>query len=237
KMLPFSRLLYMPMSYLYGKRFVGLITNLVKSLRQELYIQPYHEIDWNKARYTVAKVDQYYPPSWEQDMLWGFLHNFVEPIFKRWPFSMLRDKALQVAIKKINYEDMNSRYLCIASGEKFVSMLACWVENPNSEAFKYHIARIPDYLWVAEDGMKHQANSSQTWDAVLAVQAILSCNLSEEYGETLRKAHEFLKASQVRENPPDNFSAMDRHISKGSWTFSVQDQGWPVSDCTAEGLK
>ena len=35
-------------------------------------------------------------------------------------------------------------------------MLACWVENPNSEAFKYHIARIPDYLWVAEDGMKHQ---------------------------------------------------------------------------------
>lgn len=30
---------------------------------------------------------------------------------------------------------------------------------------------------------------------------------------------------------------MHRHISKGSWTFSDQDQGWQVSDCTAEGLK
>ena len=30
---------------------------------------------------------------------------------------------------------------------------------------------------------------------------------------------------------------MYRHISKGAWTFSMQDHGWQVSDCTAEGLK
>lgn len=42
---------------------------------------------------------------------------------------------------------------------------------------------------------------------------------------------------QVRDNPSGNFSKMYRHISKGSWTFSMQDQGWQVSDCTAEGLK
>ncbi|CAH9089464.1 unnamed protein product, partial [Cuscuta epithymum] len=30
---------------------------------------------------------------------------------------------------------------------------------------------------------------------------------------------------------------MHRHISKGSWTFSDQDHGWQVSDCTAEGLR
>lgn len=35
------------------------------------------------------------------------------------------------------------------------------------------------------------------WDAAFAIQAILSCNLSEEYGPTLRKAHDFVKASQV----------------------------------------
>ena len=35
-------------------------------------------------------------------------------------------------------------------------MLACWIEDPNSEAFKLHIPRIHDYLWVAEDGMKMQ---------------------------------------------------------------------------------
>lgn len=35
-------------------------------------------------------------------------------------------------------------------------MLACWAEEPNSDYFKKHLARIPDYLWVAEDGMKMQ---------------------------------------------------------------------------------
>jgi cycloartenol synthase len=33
-------------------------------------------------------------------------------------------------------------------------MLACWIEDPNSEAFKLHVPRIYDYLWLAEDGMK-----------------------------------------------------------------------------------
>lgn len=42
---------------------------------------------------------------------------------------------------------------------------------------------------------------------------------------------------KVLENPSGNFKAMHRHISKGAWTFSMQDQGWQVSDCTAEGLK
>ena len=35
-------------------------------------------------------------------------------------------------------------------------MLACWVENPNGDYFKKHLARTPDYTWIAEDGMKVQ---------------------------------------------------------------------------------
>lgn len=56
KMLCYCRLVYMPMSYLYGKKFVGPITDLIKSLREELYNQPYDQINWNRARYTIAKV-------------------------------------------------------------------------------------------------------------------------------------------------------------------------------------
>ena len=44
----------------------------------------------------------------------------------------------------------------------------------------------------------------------------------------------FLK---VEDNPSGDFKSMYRHISKGSWTFSDQDHGWQLSDCTAEGLK
>jgi squalene cyclase len=28
-----------------------------------------------------------------------------------------------------------------------------------------------------------------------------------------------------------------RHVSEGGWPFSTSAHGWPISDCTAEGLK
>ncbi|XP_048494951.1 lupeol synthase isoform X1 [Beta vulgaris subsp. vulgaris] len=238
KMLCYCRLVYMPMSYLYGKRFVGPITSLILSLRRELYIQPYNEINWNNARNSCAKEDLYYPHPLMQDMVWGFLHHFTEPILNRWPFSKLREKSMKIAMEHVHYEDVASRYLCIGCVEKVLCLLACWVEDSNSEAYKRHLARIPDYFWLAEDGMKMQQSfGSQMWDAAFGIQAIFASGLIQEYAPTLKKAHDFVKASQVKENPSGNFKEMYRHISKGAWTFSIQDHGWQVSDCTAEGLK
>ena len=42
---------------------------------------------------------------------------------------------------------------------------------------------------------------------------------------------------KIRENPSGDFKKMNRHISKGGWTFSDRDQGWNVSDCSAEAFK
>ncbi|KAG7945175.1 hypothetical protein I3843_15G139200 [Carya illinoinensis] len=188
-------------------RFVGPITKLILSIREELYNEPYSLVNWNKARDIIAKEDLYYPHPLIQDLLWGFLYHVAEPFLARWPFSMLREKALKAAIGHVRYEDETSRYLCLGGVEK-VSVMhdGSWVEDPNSEAYKLHLARLPDYYWVAEDGLKFQ-----TWIAVFAIQAILSCNLNEDYRPTLLKAHDFLKASQ--------------------------DYGWQVSDVTGEGLK
>ncbi|KAK4493087.1 hypothetical protein RD792_018078 [Penstemon davidsonii] len=116
-------------------------------------------------------------------------------------------------------------------------MLACWVEDPNGDSFKKHLARIPDYIWLAEDGMKIQSFGSQQWDAGFAVQALLATNLIDELGETLKKGHDYIKKSQVKDDPSGDFKSMYRNNSKGGWTFSDQDHGWQVSDCTSEGLK
>ncbi|GLT55102.1 hypothetical protein SLA2020_282510 [Shorea laevis] len=140
-------------------------------------------------------------------------------------------------MKHIHYEDENSRYIAIGSVEKVLCMLACWVEDPNGDYFKKHIARIPDYIWVAEDGIKIQSFGSQAWDTSFTIQALLSSELIDEIGPTLAKGHDFIKKSQVKDNPSGDFKSMYRHISKGSWTFSDQDHGWQVSDCTAEALK
>ncbi|KAL3533223.1 hypothetical protein ACH5RR_006744 [Cinchona calisaya] len=232
------RMVYLPMSYLYGKRFVGPITPTVLSLRKEIYTTPYHEIDWNLARNQCAKEDLYYPHPLVQDILWASLHKFWEPIFMHWPGKKLREKAVRLAMEHIHYEDENTRYICIGPVNKVLNMLCCWVEDPNSEAFKLHLPRVHDYLWLAEDGMKMQGyNGSQLWDTSFAVQAIISANLNEEYGPTLSKAHTYIKNSQVLDDCPGDLDFWFRHISKGAWPFSTADHGWPISDCTAEGLK
>ncbi|XP_050384315.1 cycloartenol synthase isoform X2 [Argentina anserina] len=214
------RMVYLPMSYLYGIRFVGPITPTIQSLRKELYTIPYHEVDWNEARNLCAKEDLYYPHPMVQDILWASLHYVLEPVFMRWPAKRLREKALNTVMQHIHYEDENTRYICIGPVNKVLNMLCCWAEDPNSEAFKLHLPRLHDYLWIAEDGMKMQGyNGSQAWDTSFAVQAIISTDLVHEYGPTLRKAHEYIKDSQ------------------GAWPFSTADHGWPISDCTAEGLK
>jgi hypothetical protein len=47
---------YLPMSYIYGKRFVGPITQVVLDLRKELFTDAYDEINWDKVRNQCAKV-------------------------------------------------------------------------------------------------------------------------------------------------------------------------------------
>jgi squalene cyclase len=42
---------------------------------------------------------------------------------------------------------------------------------------------------------------------------------------------------QILEDCPGDLTYWYRHISKGAWPFSTADNGWAVSDCTAEGLQ
>lgn len=42
---------------------------------------------------------------------------------------------------------------------------------------------------------------------------------------------------KVRDDCPGDLAYWYRHISKGAWPFSSGDHGWPISDCSSEGLK
>ncbi|XP_019069346.2 cycloartenol synthase [Solanum lycopersicum] len=232
------RMVYLAMSYLYGRRYVGPINSIILSLRRELYTTPYHHIDWDLARNQCAKEDLYYPHPLVQDILWEGLHKIGEPLLMQWPLSKLRKKALNTVMEHIHYEDENTNYICIGPVNKVLNMLCCWVEDPDSQAIKLHLSRIKDYLWLAEDGMKMKGyNGSQLWDVSFGVQAILATNLPQEYGVMLKNAHHFIKASQVRENSNGDAKKWYRQHSRGGWPFSTVDNGWIVSDCTAEALK
>ena len=65
---------------------------------------------------------------------------------------------------------------------------------------------------------------------------MLASGLAARYSGCLAAAHAYIERSQVQENCPDG-ARWYRHASKGAFPFSTRDHGWPISDCTAEGLK
>eukprot|EP00775_Hariotina_reticulata_P008841 gene8841-9020_t len=228
------RMVYLPMSYVYGIRGTCKETALTAAIRQELYPQPYDSIDWNAARNQIAKEDLYYPHPLIQDVLWWVLYKAENVLLG----SRLRKTALKECMKHIHYEDENTRYVDIGPVNKVINMLCCWFEDPDGLAFKKHLPRVYDYLWVAEDGMKMQGyNGSQLWDTSFAVQAMLDAGLVDVAQETLRKAHSYIEQSQVVQEADPPLATYYRHISKGAWPFSSRDHGWPISDCTSEGFK
>nr|GMD09724.1 dammarenediol II synthase-like [Ipomoea batatas] len=187
---------YMPMSYLYARRYHGPLTDLVLCIRSEIHVKTYDQIDWNSARMDCCKEDLYYPHSFIQDLLWNTLQYCTEPFMSLWPFKKIREMAMRKAIKYMRYEAEESRYITIGCIAKSLQMMCWWAEDPNCDEFKYHLARIPDYLWVAEDGMTMQSFGSQNWDTTFATQAIIASGMVEEYGDCLKKVHFYIKESQ-----------------------------------------
>ncbi|KAM0835428.1 hypothetical protein ACQ4PT_062940 [Festuca glaucescens] len=233
----FTRLVYISMAYLYGKKFVGPLTPTILSLREDLYSIPYEQINWDKARDSCAKEDLLFPRSYAQNLVFSCLNKFVEPMLNCWPANKLRERALSNIMKHIHYDDEATKYVNICPINKALNMICCWIEDPNSDAFKQHLPRFFDYLWLSEDGMKAQVyDGCHSWETSFIIQAYYSTGLFALFGPTLQKAHEFMKNSQILSNHP-NYESYYRHRSKGSWGLSSVDNGWSVSDCTAEAVK
>lgn len=230
------RVVYLPMSYLYGRRAVGEITPLVKELREELYEQPYEDIHWDACRGICCEEDVYVRRPKLQRFLWGALSVFERAWFpgKAW----LRDWALRETMMQIKAEDANTNHICIGPVNKVVNFLSVWFDDPHSEDVEKHRDRLKDYLWLAEDGMKMQGyNGSQLWDTAFTSQAFMTAGreLLQPFVKTLSLAHDYIEISQVLVDVPQR-ERFYRHVSKGAWPFSTRDHGWPIADCTGEGL-
>ena len=233
KMWCHCRVVYLPMAYIYGSRSTCKETDLVKSLREELYPVPYESINWPKQRNNCHPLDRYFEAS-----IVIKTANAVLSVYEKYHNKTVRKNALDCCIDHIVHEDETTKYIDIGPVNKTMNMLCCfYAYGEEDPRFTQHIDRIYDYLWLSDDGMKMQGyNGSQLWDTAFAVQAIVSSGLAEEVRECMIKAHEYLDMTQVDEDV-DQKEKYYRHISKGAWPFSTKDHGWPISDCTAEGLK
>lgn len=74
-----TRLVYLPMGYIYARRLSAPLTTFTQSLRDELYVEPYDSINWDKQRNNVAEVDLYTPHSKIMDFLnCKYLHATID---------------------------------------------------------------------------------------------------------------------------------------------------------------
>jgi squalene/oxidosqualene cyclase-like protein len=244
------------MGYLYGARYVyenAGSDSTVQSLRKELYCESYESIDWMKTRHYIAPMDNYSSIPLVMKLIQNALARYetwsiFQPL-KNW----LRRHGLKFSLEYMEAEDLQTNYVDIGPVNKVLNMLCAYDaagRNASAPTVQKHLARVPDYLWVAEDGMKMKGyNGSQCWDTSFAIQAIAETGLLDEFPLVANGVWSYLERCQILSTEvsqatpafefesPENRRKCYRHLSEGGWPFSTSAHGWPISDCTGEGLK
>ncbi|KZS88495.1 terpene synthase [Sistotremastrum niveocremeum HHB9708] len=243
------RMVYLPMSYLYGVRYAIDENPLIISLRSELYTESYSSIDFSSKANDIALVDLYSPHTILYDTLtlFGNMYESVAPSFTT--LSGLRSKALDKILSLIKAEDVNTSYQDIAPVSKMLNLISRYhAEGANfedwiqSETYEKHSRTMRDFMWLGPDGMRVcGTNGSQCWDLAFLIQAILSTPLAADPSnrDTLERALGWLDRNQTRESVRGKEGVGNewREETKGAWGFSTITQGYTLSDCTGEALK
>lgn len=231
------RQVFLPMSYIWSKKFSKPLTPLTRSLREELFVKPASEIDFASHRNSISPADNYHPKSWVLNLLNVLLVWVWIPLLRS---ASLVEKAEAWAWKLVQMEDENTDYACLAPVNAPMNTLVCYLkEGPESYSFRRHIDRLDDYMWVNNEGMlMNGTNGVQVWDTGFSVLAIAEAGLADnpKWRPMLTRALEFLDAHQIREEVKDR-EICYRQQRKGAWPFSTATQGYTVSDCTSEGLR
>jgi lanosterol synthase len=231
------RQVYLPMSYIWSKKFSYSPTPVVLQLRQELFIDPYESIDWSANRNSISPRDNYHPKSWALNGINWLLVHVWNPYVR--PNSLIK-KSEDWVWKLIQMEDANTDFSNLGPVNGPLNFLACYItEGPDAYSVKRHRERLHDFLWMKSEGMlMNGTNGVQVWDTAFLVQAVVCAGLAEDpkWRPMLQKALEFLDDQQIRENVKDQ-DICYRQQRKGGWAFSTKDQGYAVSDCVSEALK
>jgi lanosterol synthase len=146
------------------------------------------------------------------------------------------DRAYQLIV----YEDENTGHQTLGPVSKAFNLVCRYArEGPDSDAFKMHLIKVENFLWMSKDGlMMTGTDGSQLWDLAFMAQAAVETGLANEDGnqKVMLGMLDWLDKAQMRDNPRW-YEEGYRHRTKGAWPFSTPEQGYTVSDCAAEGLK
>ena len=231
------RMVFLPMSLVWSRRWSYPVDGLVKELRKELFTESYHEINFASHRNSIGTRDNYHPKTWVLNLINFLLVWIWIPLFRT---ATLVKRAEDWVWFQVKREDENSNYADLAPVNAPMNMLCCYImDGPDSYSVRRHRERLEEFLWVKDEGMLcNGTNGVQSWDTSFLIQATIDAGLAEDskWRPMLTKALEFLDDQQIREDCKEQ-DVCYRHRRKGAWAFSTREQGYTVSDCTSEGVK
>ncbi|MCB0510682.1 MAG: hypothetical protein KDC82_07935, partial [Bacteroidetes bacterium] len=119
-----------------------------------------------------------------------------------------------------------------------INSLAMWhAHGKDSIEFNKHVEHWKDYLWLAEDGIKMQGyNGAQFWETAFTMNAMNESDLGSEFASSLNNMYAFIDTCQIQNGIPKE-KLFFRHPNEGGWPFSTVEHAWPITDCTADGIK
>ena len=224
------RQVYLPMGWLYGRRATVTEGPLVHALREELYAGAWASIDWSRHRDTIAAGEAYRPTT----MALRATNAALEAAERAMP-ARVRERAMQEVLRHVVYEDEVTNFIDIGPVNKVLNAFVHHFAEPGGERFRRAFDACDFYLWDGHDGTKMQGyNSSKLWDTAFALQAVVASGHGD--ARVIERAYGYVRDNQIREDPPDG-ARHYRDASRGGWPFSNRAHGWPITDCTAEGLK
>ena len=226
------RQVYLPMAWLYGRKAAIAPDGLVRALREELYAGSWERIDWPAHRETIAPGESYRSES----RALAAVNRLLAGI-ERVPLGALRRRALAEVLHHIDYEDEVTSFVDIGPVNKVLNAFVHLFREPGGARFERAFAACDQYLFDGHDGTRFQGyNSSRLWDTAFAVQAVLSSPHAGAHRRLLERAYGYIRDNQILEDVPEP-ERHYRHRSRGGWPFSNRAHGWPITDCTSEGLK
>ncbi|KAF2269339.1 terpene synthase [Lojkania enalia] len=231
------RQVFLPMTYVYSKRWSLPLNDLTRQLRDELLTEPYETINFDSRRNTIHPADDYHPKTWILRLLFWFIINIWFPFLRP---NWLKKRAEDWTWWLIEAEDENTSFSNLGPVNGPMNTLCSYIHGgPDSYAFREHVKTLPEFLWMKDEGMlMNGTNGVQVWDTSFFVQAMHDGGFSSDpkWKPMLIKALEFLEDHQMDIECRDLHKCY-RQRRKGAWPFSTKKQGYTVSDCTSEGLK
>ncbi len=226
-----TRMIYLAMAAIYGRRFSVPCTPVIEALREELYPDGYENVSPATARASLREAEIHTPPTRSLRLFFSMLR-----LADRAQNNKLRRKILRRMGEHIRYELRATDHTSISPVSGLLNMIALWLEDPGDEDLLVARQRFERWIWEDDDqGLRVAGARSATWDTAFSVRALAGAGAHADSAASLRRAGEFLRTQQICRTP-ERAGEFHRIDPDGGYCFGNAWHGWPVSDCTAEAV-